>query len=66
MSIRVTYPNEGLYANGEPRFERLNKAGEITFSRVATDQEALAYGLIDMLEGLGYQISALNETLRNR
>lgn len=64
--IRVTYPNEGLYSAGQPRWEQVDKAGNITSCREATAQEAMAYSLMDLVEGLSYQISALQQELRNR
>lgn len=66
MTIRITYPNEGIYSNDQPRLEVVNKDNVITYSRMATDQEALTYGLIESLDCLNSNITELQIQLRNR
>ncbi len=65
MTISVSYPNEGDYTDGKPRWEQKNSAGQIVQHRIATPEEAMFYGLIDAMWGLAYQVGELQTELRN-
>lgn len=63
--IRVTYPNEGQYVDGRPRYEIVNAKGEITFCRQATPEEATAFELISAMGELRFALDCNAEKLRD-
>lgn len=63
--IRVTYPNTGRYADGQPCLEVVNKAGEVTFAREATQEEAVTFLLIDAIGELRFALDCHAEKLRD-
>lgn len=65
MSLRVTYPNEGIYANGQPRLEQRNAAGEITYSREATVGEAAIFANTEAMEDLRRELDFVQQQLRD-
>lgn len=66
MGIRITYPNEGLYEGGKPRFEQFDdKTDQITFARYATPEEAMLYAHTSALERLGDQLQRLEQQIHD-
>ena len=63
MSMTVDYPNEDLYAKGQPRLVQRDAQGNVTMSRVATVEEARDFGLIAAMDGLVFQMQALQQQI---
>lgn len=64
MSIRITYPNNGLYEGGKPRYEVFDdKTGEITACRLATPEEALIAANTDAMHRLSDLLVILNQQI---
>lgn len=65
MSLRVTYPDEGVYAGGQPRLEYVDKEGKISHCREATVGEAAIFANTEAMENLRMQLTFLEQQIRD-
>lgn len=66
MGIRVTYPNEGLYAGGKPRLEVFDeKTDAISFCREATVAEAMQYANTFAMFSMAAQLQSMEQQIRD-
>ena len=66
MGLRVTYPNEGVYAGGKPRLEQFDdKTGQITYAREATVGEAAVFANTEAMHDLRFALEQGAQQLRD-